>query len=310
MKLLILGSGELLLNLIDELGKYSEIDLIGVCNLSYRKTVTDWTQRELEGKRIRTFDLSLEIIKKADMVLSFNCSVILPGEIVNEIDIINVHVGILPKYRGNSANTWAIMNGEKHIGFTIHKMVEMLDAGDIYHVEKIPIDKNSTYSDVYDELMTSIIEKTPVVILGIHKGNIHPKIQDGAFIYCTMFSKEMGNIRDFHVKSVYIHNLFRCMARPHGSGIYFFKNHEMYETRKVLLGKDCGVCDYVGIPGKIVNIYDNMLWIKTEDNVVIFGDIVDVYGNSTDVASVFKNGQKLDMDMKEKFYTRDVLRRD
>jgi len=112
-----------------------------------------------------------------------------------------------------------------------------------------------------------------------------------------MFSKEMGNIRNFHVKSVYIHNLFRCMARPHGSGIYFFRNGDMYETRKVVLGKDCGVCDYTGIPGKIVNIYENTLWVKTEDNVVIFGDIVDAYGNPVDVTAVFKNGQKLDTEV-------------
>lgn len=297
MKLLILGSGKLLLNLIDELSKYPEIDLIGICNLSFRKTVTEWTQKELDDKRIRMVALDLEEMKKADMVLSFNCSVILPEEIVNGVDIINVHVGILPKYRGNSANTWAIMNGEKYIGFTIHKMVEMLDAGDIYYVEKIPIDRDSTYSDVYDELMMSMVEKTPTVILGIYKGDIYPKIQGGEFLYCTMFSKEMGNIRNFHVKSVYIHNLFRCMARPHGSGIYFFRNGDMYETRKVLLGKDCGVCDYTGIPGKIVNIYENTLWVKTEDNVVIFGDIVDAYGNPVDVTAVFKNGQKLDTEV-------------
>lgn len=298
MKLLILGSGELLLNLIDELDKYPEIELIGVCNLGFRKNVTDWTKQELNVKNVHTFDLDLGALQRADMVLSFNCSVILPNEIVTNVNIINVHVGILPKYRGNSANTWAIMNGEKYIGFTIHKMVEMLDAGDIYHVEKIPIDSKSTYSDVYDELMTSIVEKTPAVILGIHEGEIHPQIQDEEFIYCTMFSKEMGNIRDFHVKSSYIRNLYRCMARPHGSGVYFFKNGDMYETRKVLLGKDCGVCDYVGIPGKIVNIYENMLWIKTEDNVIIFGDIVDTYGNAVDVPSVFKNGQKLDTEDK------------
>lgn len=294
MKIVILGSGQLLIELLNECKlNFQEIEILGVCNLSSRKKVAEETQIELDKLGIRTLVLNKEELKKADLVLSFNCSVILQSDIVNNIDIINMHVGVLPKYRGNSANTWAIMNGEPYIGYTIHKMVDMLDAGDIYYVGKIPIGKKQTYSDVYDDLMNSIVRTMPNVLLQIYSDLLPPMKQEGGYVYCTMFSKEMGYIKGFDMDAEYIFNLFRCMARPHGSGIYFYKNEEVFETRKVLLGTEKGVCDYIGIPGKIVNVLDNMIWVKTRDNVIIFGDIYDLNNTLVDVQSVFRNGQML-----------------
>ena len=297
MKLIIIGSGKMLINLINECKLYlNDIDIISVCNLAYNKTTTESTQIELDMMGIKTVDVNNKSINDVDLVVTINCAVILPSNIVNRTNIINVHIGILPKYRGNSANTWGIMNGEKYVGFTIHKMVDMLDAGDIYYVNKIPLERNQTYSDVYDKLMNSIVKDTPKVILDIYNGNITAKKQKGDYLYCTMFSKEMGQIRNFDVDSEYIFNLYRCMARPHGSGIYFYKNGITYETRKVIPGHDKGVCDYIGIPGKIVNVFDDMIWIKTRDNVILFGDIVDEVGNKVNVKETFKNGNKLDLE--------------
>lgn len=297
MKLIIIGSGDLLIELINECKtNFHDIDLVGVCNLAFKNEIVKSTQSKLDIFSIKSFKLEKKVLMEADLVLSFNCSQILPNDIVNDIEIINMHVGVLPKYRGNSANTWAIMNAEEYVGFTIHKMVNMLDAGDIYYVAKIPIKKEQTYSNVYDELMSKIIKDTPKVLLDIYNGKLIAKKQSGEFQYCTMFSSEMGQIKNFDLKSEYYFNLFRCMARPHGSGIYFYRNNIMYEPRKVILGSDMGVCDYIGIPGKIVNIFDDMIWVKTHDNVILFGDIVDKNGIKIDVNNEFKNGFKLDTD--------------
>lgn len=294
MKIIIFGSGQLLIKLLNECTTmHPAIEIIGVCNLSYKPNVKEFTQRELEQLGIKSIELDKKELKKADLILSINCPVILPPDIVNSFHIVNMHFGILPKYRGNSANTWAIMNGESHVGFTIHRMTDMLDAGDIYFVGKIPIKRSQTYSDVYDELIDAIVTTTPKVIEQIHLGSIVPVEQEGDYVYCTLFFKEMGYIRNFDLESEYIYNLFRCMSRPHGTGIYFFKNEIKFEARKVFVGTDRCVCDYIGIPGKIVYIYDNMIWIKTHDNVVLFGDIVDENEQRVDVHSVFKIGQSL-----------------
>lgn len=294
MKLVIIGSGNILIDLINELNSnFKEIEVTFVCNLSHRKAVMDNTQVELDKIGVKTIDIDVKKFKEADLVLSFNCSAILPTDVVNSVHIINMHVGILPKYRGNSANTWAIMNGESYVGFTIHKMVEMLDAGDIYFVSKIPIGKRQTYSEVYDDLMNSIVKDTPKVLMDIYTGNLTAKKQEGDFLYCTLFSKEIGYIKNFDIDTEYIFNLYRCMSRPHGSGIYFYKNGVVYETRKVIAGYDIGVCNYIGIPGKVVNVFNDMIWIKTRDNIVAFGDIFDENGVKVNVNNTFKNGNAL-----------------
>lgn len=48
---------------------------------------------------------------------------------------INIHHGILPRYRGTMCDLWALASG-RAAGFTIHAMVEKVDAGDILYKEE------------------------------------------------------------------------------------------------------------------------------------------------------------------------------
>ncbi len=53
---------------------------------------------------------------------------------------LNLHGSLLPKYRGRVPFNWAIINGEKETGVTLHYMVRKPDAGDIVAQKKIAID--------------------------------------------------------------------------------------------------------------------------------------------------------------------------
>ena len=44
---------------------------------------------------------------------------------------INYHDGPLPRYAGTHATSWALMNRERSHGVSWHRIVEMVDAGDI-----------------------------------------------------------------------------------------------------------------------------------------------------------------------------------
>lgn len=44
---------------------------------------------------------------------------------------LNLHPSLLPAYRGPAPLFWAIRNGERTIGITVHRMMEALDAGPI-----------------------------------------------------------------------------------------------------------------------------------------------------------------------------------
>ena len=45
--------------------------------------------------------------------------------------IFNLHPSLLPKYRGCSSLTWALINGEEFIGFTFHYITNKIDEGKI-----------------------------------------------------------------------------------------------------------------------------------------------------------------------------------
>lgn len=44
---------------------------------------------------------------------------------------INIHAGLLPRYRGPASNFWVLFNGEEKTGITFHYMKEGIDDGDI-----------------------------------------------------------------------------------------------------------------------------------------------------------------------------------
>lgn len=52
---------------------------------------------------------------------------------------INVHLSLLPQYRGAAPIQWALANGETETGLTIMQMTRRMDAGDILAQARLPI---------------------------------------------------------------------------------------------------------------------------------------------------------------------------
>jgi methionyl-tRNA formyltransferase len=62
---------------------------------------------------------------------------------------LNVHFGMLPKYRGLLPIFHAVMNGESSFGVTVHLMDEKLDNGDIVAQRAVPIGASDTLDSLY-----------------------------------------------------------------------------------------------------------------------------------------------------------------
>lgn len=77
---------------------------------------------------------------------------ILPKNVIEypKYGCINVHVSLLPKYRGAAPMQRAIMNGEKETGVTIMYMDEGLDTGDIIMQRRFPIGEHDNFETVHD----------------------------------------------------------------------------------------------------------------------------------------------------------------
>ncbi len=77
---------------------------------------------------------------------------ILPSEVINypRYGCINVHVSLLPKYRGAAPMQRAVMEGECETGVTIMYMDEGLDTGDIITAESFPLTEEDDFETVHD----------------------------------------------------------------------------------------------------------------------------------------------------------------
>ena len=71
--------------------------------------------------------------KDIDIILSINVYQRIRENILNlpSLTAINNHFGLLPKYKGMAPYIWAMANGEKEIGMTVHHMVLEFDEGKI-----------------------------------------------------------------------------------------------------------------------------------------------------------------------------------
>jgi len=90
------------------------------------------------GERIRS--------EQVDLLLNVHSLYIINGAVLEapRIGAFNIHPGPLPRYAGLNAVSWAIYNGERSHGVTVHWMVPEIDAGPIAYQALFPIDETDT----------------------------------------------------------------------------------------------------------------------------------------------------------------------
>ncbi|MEO8207227.1 MAG: methionyl-tRNA formyltransferase, partial [Chthoniobacterales bacterium] len=93
---------------------------------------------------------------------------------------LNLHVSLLPKYRGASPIQTAIANGDRETGVTVMYMDEGMDTGDILLQARVTIERVDTAGSLHDKLADESV--TPMLeALDALAKNRAPRIpQDGA----------------------------------------------------------------------------------------------------------------------------------
>jgi methionyl-tRNA formyltransferase len=64
---------------------------------------------------------------------------------------INIHDALLPRYGGFAPLNWALVNGEREVGVTVHFMNERFDLGDIVLQRRVPVEDDDTVTDLFDK---------------------------------------------------------------------------------------------------------------------------------------------------------------
>ena len=128
---------------------------------------------------------------------------------------INYHPSLLPRYRGCAPVPAAIWNMEKETGFTVQKLAQKMDSGDILVQKRYKM----TGTETADSLLHIAAEEgAPMLrdaIVAIQSGNAEGKPQNEAeATYCKMFCKEDGEI-DWNRSAAEIDAIIRaCISWP------------------------------------------------------------------------------------------------
>ncbi|MBE6532748.1 MAG: methionyl-tRNA formyltransferase [Ruminococcaceae bacterium] len=130
---------------------------------------------------------------KPELIVVVAYGKILPKSVIDypRYGCINLHVSLLPKYRGAAPMQRAIMEGESETGVTVMYMDEGLDTGDILSVSKFPIGPTDDFEAIHDRsaligggLLSETIEK-------IEKNEIQRIKQDDSLAtYASKVEKE------------------------------------------------------------------------------------------------------------------------
>ena len=92
----------------------------------------------------------------------------------------NFHASLLPAYRGLHPLYWALQNGERWAGLTVHVMDSEIDTGDILYQVRVPVERNDTVSTLYERVMTESVPLVDRLITDAQAGTLVRRPQDAA----------------------------------------------------------------------------------------------------------------------------------
>ena len=127
----------------------------------------------------------------------------------------NLHGSLLPKYRGRVPVNWAVLNGERETGATLHQMNVKPDNGPIVDQFAVPILPDDSAQEVFVKVTVAaelcLWRTLPKLLAGsvLHR---QQDLSQGA--YYGGRRAEDGRI-DWRQNARQIHNLVRAVTRPY-----------------------------------------------------------------------------------------------
>jgi methionyl-tRNA formyltransferase len=160
---------------------------------------------------------------KADIGVVFAYGKIIPQWLLGlpSHGLINVHVSLLPRWRGAAPIQRAIMAGDKTTGVTIMQMDAGLDTGDILFQKEIEIGPQDTSGTIAEKIYDVGADLLMFALDEIEKGNIAREKQDEALVtYADKITDEDTEI-DWSKPAEVIDNRVRGLNPKPGAYTFF-----------------------------------------------------------------------------------------
>ena len=203
---------------------------------------------------------------------------------------INCHAGALPFYRGRNILNWALINGEKQFGVTVHYVDEGIDTGDIILQRFAPISREDRYGDLLNKASDLCAETLYDALVQINEGQVQAILQKAIHpvgFYCSA-RKNGDELIDWSWDSERIYNFVRGIADPAPGARTFCEGKEYIVDRVSLIEN---APNYLDKPGNIVGKSEPGIAVKTGDNTILITRLLTVEKQEVDL-SAFRMGQR------------------
>ena len=212
-----------------------------------------------------------------DLLVSMSFNQILKTEIINAapLGFINCHAGALPFYRGRNPLNWALINGEKACGVTVHYVDEGIDTGDIITQNMIPVSPDETYASLLekmhdacaDTLLEALTAITTNTVKRIKQTDIHP-----VGFYCGR--RREGDERiHWQSTSQELYNFIRAISPPGPGARTQFAKGELALLEAQLIPE---APVYKAKEGEVVGRTDGGVVVKTKDTTLLITKAAEV----------------------------------
>lgn len=205
----------------------------------------------------------------ADLHVSMSYDQILRKEILGlpPRGTLNCHAGALPFYRGRNPLTWAIINGEKEFGVTVHWVDLGIDTGDIVRQVKVPIGTNDTYATLLVSAIDVCADTLVRAVSDVYEKTDQRIVQstiDPVGMYCCR-RREGDEEIDWTSSSVSIERFVRALV-PLGPGARTTWKNAAYAILAAELID--GAKPYIGAAGEVIGKDDSGILVKTGDTFI------------------------------------------
>lgn len=234
--------------------------------------------------RISEFARQLREIQP-DLIYVWSYPMILPEEIIKipKYGCINVHLGLLPEYRGVNGVRWALLNGEEKTGVTIHFMDSGIDSGKIISRVTFPITPK-------DDIL-SLMKKSKIA--GLHllenswsriaSGKAEAIEQDESKANYYSAKTPIPETIDWSKSNVDIHNLIRASVAPFPGVSTFWNGLKIFVNQSAPLrdfssSAHFGTIEKIDQSGALVTTGNGKLLvteIKSEEKLILNTELYD-----------------------------------
>lgn len=177
LKIILVGRGECFIAVRDMLLKEKLLPVL-MWQYGERRRLDSWEGVEvLSG---RTLTAPTVEARNPHIIICVGYPRLLPPSVymIPTLGTINMHTGKLPEYRGRHAINWALLNGEKEIGITVHYLNDNIDQGDIILQDMVPIERNDNYRTMCKKITPKAAKLVVTAVKQIKNGCVYRRGQN------------------------------------------------------------------------------------------------------------------------------------